>query len=363
MHQPRTGLLRESARIDQLSRASLAEREGIVAPEGDPIGTQQVHEVAQHQRIVHERVDVDPPQVFPRGHVVGNGAQVGPRFEAADDSPDRRRKGAAAVGECDAQGRQLLEHAAEDERADRERDFRGHPDEPGKPVARHPIFADHLPRVNEDGGAERCGRLEDREELRAVEIRSVDVRADLDTLEPELPDAALELPDREVGALHRDGSQTGETRRVRARDPGDVVVQAPREIERHLRVRPVAEHDRNCREHLHVDARGVAFGQPRLDIPGVALDLAEQGTVDDHARAAAAGRLMLESNEPFAARHVALAEVGQSLGKDVSMDVDLQQVRRPGRASPCRNACRFGSSRRRRICRRWGESPFRRYGE
>ena len=289
MQQPRTGLLRESARIDQLSRASLAEREGIVAAEGDPIGAHQVHEVAQHQRIVHERVDVDPPQVFTRRNVVGNGAQIGPRFEAADDSPDRRRKSAAAVREGDPQGRQPLEHSAEDERADRERNFRGHPDEPGEPVTRHPISAGHLPRVDENGGAERCGRLEDRKELRAVEIRSVDVRADLDTREPELPHAALELPNREVGALHRDRSETGETRRVRGHDPGDVVVQAPREVERRSRLRPVAEHDRHRRENLHVDARRVAFGQPRLDVPAVAFDLAEQRTVDDHPRAAARG--------------------------------------------------------------------------
>ena len=66
MQQPLTGFLRESARIDQLSRARLAEREGIVAAEGDPIGAHQIQEVAQRQRIVHERVDVDPPQVFTR---------------------------------------------------------------------------------------------------------------------------------------------------------------------------------------------------------------------------------------------------------------------------------------------------------
>ena len=364
MQQPRTGLLRESARIDQLSRASLAERKGIVAAEGDPIGAHQVHEVAQHQRIVHERVDVDPPQVFTRGNVVGNGAQIGPRFEAADDSPDRRRKSAAAVREGDPQGRQPLEHSAEDERADRERNFRGHPDEPGEPVARHPISAGHLPRVDENGGAERRGRLEDRKELRAVEIRSVDVRADLDTREPELPHAALELPDRQVGALHRDRSETGEARRVRGHDPGDVVVQAPREVERRIRLRPVAEHDRHRRENLHVDARRVAFGQPRLDVPAVAFDLAEQGAVDDHSRAAAAGRFVLDPNEPFASRH--LPEVGQPLGKDVSVDVDLQQVRRRTQvawASPCRTSCRCASSRRRRTGRRWAGNPSRRSGE
>jgi len=34
---------------------------------------------------VHERVDVDPPQVLTRRYVVGNGAQIGPRFEVEED--------------------------------------------------------------------------------------------------------------------------------------------------------------------------------------------------------------------------------------------------------------------------------------
>ena len=364
MQQPRPGLLRESARVDQLSRASLAEREGIVAAEGDPIGAHQVHEVAQHQRIVHERVDVDPPQIFPRGNVVGNGAQIGPRFEAADDSPDRRRKSAAAVRECDPQGRQPLEHSAEDERADRERNFRGHPDEPGEPVTRHPVFAGHLPRVDENGGVKRRRRLEHRKELRAVEIRSVDVRADLDAREPEVPHAALELPNREVGALHRDRAEAGEPRRVRGHDRGDMVVEIPGELEREIGLCPVAEHDRHRREDLHADARRVAFGQPNLGVPVVRFDLAEDGTVDHQARAA--GRVMLDLNEPFATRQVPLMEVGQPLGKDVSVDVDLQQVRRRAQATPAsprRTACTCGSSLRRRTDRRSAGNPFRRCGE
>ena len=219
MQQPRAGLLRESARIDQLSRASLAERERIVAAEGDPIGAHQVHEVAQHPRIVHERVDVDPPQVFARRHVVGNGAQVGPRVEALDDSPDRRRKRAAAVREGDPQVRQPLEHSAEDERADRERGFRRHPDEPGEPVARHPIPADHLPRVDEDGGV-RASPPPRRSE-RAPGCRGsqpLTFEPICDPGEPEVPHATLELADREVGALHRDRAEADEARRVRGHD-------------------------------------------------------------------------------------------------------------------------------------------------
>ena len=180
--------------------------------------------------------------------------------------------------------------------------------------------------------------------------------------EPELPHAALELADREVGALHRERAEAREARRVRGHDPGDVVVQAPREVERRVRLRPVAEHDRHRREHLHVDARRVAFGQPRLDVPAVALDLAEQRNRSTIMRARPR-RVMLEPDEPLASRH--LPEVGQPLGKDVGVDVDLQQVRRRAQAasaSPCRTSCRCGSSRRRRTGRRSAGNPFRRSG-
>jgi hypothetical protein len=87
---------------------------------------------------------------------------------------------------------------------------------------------------------------------------------------------------------------------VRGHDPGDVVVQAPGEVERRTDLRPVAEQDGHRGENLHVDARRVTFGQPRLDVPAVALDLAEQGAIDDHSRAA--WRVVLDSDEPFASR-------------------------------------------------------------
>ena len=136
-------------------------------------------------------------------------------LNAADGAGER----AAAVREGDAQAGQPFEHAPEDHRADRQRRFGRHPDEPREPVLRHPLLAEDVPRVNEDARAEVGRGLEDREELRMVEAPPVDVRPDLHTRELQIAHAALELVDREVGLLHRERPQSDESAGTCRRPP------------------------------------------------------------------------------------------------------------------------------------------------
>ena len=52
----------------------------------------------------------------------------------------------------------------------------------------------------------------------------INVRSDLRAAQPEFPDAAFQFACGEVGILHWNSSETGETRRMIANHFGDVVV-------------------------------------------------------------------------------------------------------------------------------------------
>jgi hypothetical protein len=183
--------------------------------------------------------------------------------------------------------------------------------------------------VDEHGRAQGLGRLEDREERGVVEVPGVHVAADLDAGQPKLPHAALELGDRRLRRLHGQRAEAGEAAGMGAHDRGDVVVQEPREVERVLGLRPVAEHDGHRRERLHADAGLVALLEPAPRVPAGVADLAEERVVDHHPRPA--GRVVLEADE--AAVAVPGPELGPPLGEDVRVDVDLQH-RPPPRGCP-----------------------------
>src|SRR3989442_14442571 len=65
--------------------------------------------------------------------------------------------------------------------------------------------------MEEDQRAELIGRLPERTELRLVEGPAVDVIVDLHALEADLRHAALELRDRGLHVLHREGPESRES--------------------------------------------------------------------------------------------------------------------------------------------------------
>src|SRR2546423_15628014 len=111
---------------------------------------------------VEARGAVGIGQISARGCFVVDRAKIGTNVKGVFDAADGEGKSAAAVGEGDAEFREALENAAEYHRADRERSFCWHADQPWQPVLRHPLFADHVPWMDEDGGAQFFGGAPNR---------------------------------------------------------------------------------------------------------------------------------------------------------------------------------------------------------
>src|SRR5947208_872501 len=105
-------------------------------------------------------------------------------------------------------------------------------------------------------------------------------------------------------------------------DPGDVVVESPRKIERVTWFRPIAEHHRHSREHLHGNAVAVAFLDSALRVPDVVGDLAKDAIANHHPRAA--WLIMIKTNESPVA--VLCVEVGPLARQNMSVNVDLHAM-------------------------------------
>src|SRR5436853_6281316 len=97
--------------------------------------------------------------------------------------------------ESDPEFWKTLEDAAENHRTDRQRGLGRHADEPWQPVFRHALFAEHIPWMNEDRGAELFRRAPNRLKGSVVQVESVDaaevrvrvhMRADLRAAQPQL---------------------------------------------------------------------------------------------------------------------------------------------------------------------------------
>ena len=87
-----------------------------------------------------------------------------------------------------------------------------------------------------------------------------------------------------------------------------------------LRLGPIAEHHRDRRQNLNIDAIAVAFLNPRFRTPAIRSDLAEKvAVIAHHLRAAVF--VVIERYETAVTK--TLLPVGNVLGKDVSVYVDL----------------------------------------
>jgi len=124
-------------------------------------------------RVVYAGIEPDAIEVLARIARVVGGDEVRAHAETMFDTADRIGKRTAAVGKADAQFRQAFEHAAEYQAAGGTRLLGGHADEPRQPVLGHAFAAHHVPRVHEDRRAQVGGSLEERKQLRRVEIPHV----------------------------------------------------------------------------------------------------------------------------------------------------------------------------------------------
>src|SRR5438067_1164972 len=130
-------------------------------------------------RAVAERIDPDAPRVFPR-RLRNRRRPLRAHVPAVIETAQRERKGAAAVREADPEPRQALEHAAEDQRGDRERGLKGIADDEREVVLRQPLLPrEGRGRVDEHRDAHRRARLEEGKQRRIIEVAAARARADL----------------------------------------------------------------------------------------------------------------------------------------------------------------------------------------
>ena len=151
---------------------------------------------------------------------------------------------------------QPLEHAAEDQRADGERDLRRHAHQPRQPVLLHPRLAHHVPGVHEDRGAQLGGRLEHREQRRVAQVPVVDVACR--SARPRAPALARSArarapPAPGPAAARCPGPRSGAG--APATTPARWSLRKRADLEPVLGLRPVAEHHRHGGEHLDAHPR------------------------------------------------------------------------------------------------------------
>src|SRR4029077_8358619 len=130
------------------------------------------------------------------GRLLDVGARLGPDLPSVIHPPDPEAGVAPAVAENDLQIWALVHDTARHQGRERDRAIDQVADGVGQVIALRPRAHQGLAALmEEDQRAQLLGRLPEGTELRLVERPAVDVIVDLDTFEPDLRHAALELRD------------------------------------------------------------------------------------------------------------------------------------------------------------------------
>ena len=272
----RSRLYRSSSCIDSIISPGtiLAEWERVVAAERDAVRAHQLQHVAQQVRIVDQRIDVEAAEVFAR---VGAGCRRRPgpgargsRARCGRASRERRRRRGRRRRAGAAASRTRRRRSCSRSRARFPRACRPATAASSATCAPGPACPRDARRPRRRAPARPSKTAK---HARIVEIASVDVRADLD---------ARELRARARSARARGSrapapaSAPCRARRsasgARSTEARDVIVEEAAQVERVLGLRPVAEHHRHGREHLHVDAGARAILEALVGIPAVGLD-------------------------------------------------------------------------------------------
>src|SRR5207249_8446561 len=144
-----------------------------------------------------------------------------------------------------------------------------------------------------------------------------------------------------------------ESLRVAADYIGDVIIQPSRKIERIVGFRPITEHHRHGREHLHGNFVAIHFFNPLFWVPNVVCDFAKDAVTDHHSRAT--WFVVIEPDESWVA--VFGVEIGPIPRKNVGVEVDLHWwiEQSPARCHFKLRSCKL------KIGRRSGRSTLERF--
>lgn len=162
------------------------EWERIVSAEAHAIFAEKIDKISKAFFVVGERVDPELTEIFPRRLLVVELTEVGTDLPAVLDASYGAREGASTMSDGDTKIGKAFKDAAEDEMTKRDGRLGRHADEPTEPVLVCEAFANHIPGVNKDTGAESFCFFEDREEFLSAEIPLIDVRADLNAGEAKI---------------------------------------------------------------------------------------------------------------------------------------------------------------------------------
>src|SRR4029077_2800092 len=128
---------------------------------------------------MNKRIDVKPPwhpvvsEITARTGAVFGRYNVRADMKRVIDPADSKWKRAAAVGERDTQSWEAFEDAAKNHRTNRQRRLCRHGDQPGQPVFRHTIAAEHVPGMNKDRSVKLLGGVPNRLKRCVIEVQRI----------------------------------------------------------------------------------------------------------------------------------------------------------------------------------------------
>ena len=213
--------------------------------------------------------------------------------------------------------RKPVERAAEDHPVQRQLGLGRHGHRPPEHPLLEPAPTEHVPRVDEDGRAQRRAVAEERDQAVVVEVAIADVVADLHALHPG-SHRPLQLPAGQVGVLQRHLADRDQPPAAASAQLQQCVVEDAGALHRLLGGAAVGEQHRGRRDHLHVDAVAVHVGKAHGGIPAGRRDRAERRAAEHHRRFV---RTVTAQPRPIR-RAEALGEVGPRLGEEVGVEVD-----------------------------------------
>ena len=146
----------------------------------------------------------------------------------------------------------LLEDAAQHHGSHREGGFTGHAHQPLQPVTAHPVRADHVPRVNQDGEIKCNTRFPERIKLDVIQFSTARLGADLNANKADLGNAA-ELLNGHLWFLQGHGAEGQKMIGVAILHFRKVIIQELVKVQRFRGWSKVGKKNRDGRDHLDID--------------------------------------------------------------------------------------------------------------
>ena len=236
----------------RFTRNGFTEREGCIRSRAHSVGSDAGDQAPKGVIIMHAGVDPKPTHKRTRQRLTFGGHQVWSHAEAMIDSTQDEGERSTAVGKAHSEIRMLLEDAAQHHGSHREGGFTGHAHQPLQPVTAHPVRADHVPRVNQDGEIKCNTRFPERIKLDVIQFSTARLGADLNANKADLGNAA-ELLNGDLWFLQGHGAEGQKMIGVAILHFRKVIIQELVKVQRFRGWSKVGKKNRDGRDHLDID--------------------------------------------------------------------------------------------------------------